>query len=168
MRRRLAALALGVTAMVAVGAGRARAAAPCITDAHNDFVACKDQCMTDLQDAKALCKGVAPGCYEACVDGRSECNDTAKQPLTDCLAGCSSTLAAARAQCKGDAGCGGQSDPCSESAAFIACMNGPQATAFTCRDGCRDAFRLNLGAQQALIACRKGFKACVRTCPPAN
>lgn len=167
MGNRLAGLALGAIATLAVGAGRARAT-DCLTDAHADFVACKDQCTTDFQDAKALCKGVVPGCFEACVDGRSECVDTAKQPLTDCLAGCSSTLSAARAQCKSDSGCGGQQDPCNQNAAFIACMNGPQGAAFTCRDQCRDAFRLNTTAQGALLACRKGFRACVKSCPTTN
>jgi hypothetical protein len=168
MAKRITALALGALAIVAVGAGRARAMDDCIADAHSDFVACKDQCTSDLQDAKALCKGVAPGCFGACVDGRSECVDSAKQPLTDCLAGCSSTLSASRAQCKADTGCSAPEDPCNQNVAFIACMNGPQAAAFTCRDACRDGFRLNTTAQATLLGCKRGFKACVRTCPPAT
>ena len=62
--------------------------------------------------------------------------------------GCESTLDAARAQCKAQAGCGGSGNPCTSNAACIECMNAPQLAAFTCRqDTCRDDFRLDPSAR---------------------
>jgi hypothetical protein len=140
----------------------------CIKDAKNTFGECKDQCKSDFDDARALCKNVAPGCFEACIDGRSECVDTARQPLTDCLDACDATLHQHRLDCKASAGCGAPSDPCNTNATFIACMNPFQLDGFVCRDGCRDTFRLDVNARAALKACAKGFKACVKSCPPAS
>jgi len=164
MREKAFGLALTAAFMLAAGAARVDATNACLQDAKDTFLDCKTQCSDDFTDAKGVCRGVSPGCFAACVDGRKECVDTVREPLTTCLDGCESTLDAARAQCKAQAGCGGSSNPCSTNAAFIECMNAPQLAAFTCRDGCRDAFRLDPDARAALKACQAGFKACVKTC----
>jgi hypothetical protein len=140
----------------------------CVTDAKDTYVECKTQCKSDFDDARGLCHGVAPGCFDACIDGRTDCVTAARQPLTDCLQGCEDALSQARQACRASSGCGGSSDPCSTNANFIACMNPAQLTAFTCRDACRDNFRLDPNAQAALKACAKGFRACVKSCPPAS
>jgi hypothetical protein len=148
--------------------GRPSEAGECISDAKATYADCKSQCKSDFTDARGLCRGVSPGCFAACVDGRQACVDAAKQPLTDCLQGCDDTLHQDRQTCKGNCGCGGANDPCSGNACFIACMNPFQLQAFTCRDGCRDSFRLDANAQAALKACARGFKTCVKSCPPAS
>ncbi len=168
--RTMGAGVLAAIAMLALGGGMARASgvSSCLKDAKNTFGECKNQCQTAFLDAKALCKNVSPGCFAACVDGRSACVDTAREPLTSCLDGCETTLQGHRHDCKASFGCGGSSDPCSSNAAFIACMDPFQLVAFTCRDGCRDSFRLDVAAQAALKACTKGFNGCVKLCPPAS
>jgi hypothetical protein len=168
MRKLAAGLTLGTMVALAGAAWATSGGSACIADARNGFKDCTAQCKSDFVDAKGLCKGVSPGCYAACVDGRSECVDSATQPLTDCLAGCATDLAAARTGCKATAGCGGPSNPCNQDAGFIACMNGPQLAAFTCRDGCRDTFKLDTQAQATLHSCQRGFTTCVHSCPPAN
>lgn len=169
MRMRAASL-VATTSLLLLG-GRVLATGgvkSCITDAKNTFVECKAQCTGDFNDARALCRGVAPGCFAACLEGRSDCVTAARQPLTLCLQGCEDTLSQHRQACKASCACGGSTDPCSTNACFIACMNPFQLDAFTCRDGCRDSFRLDTNAQAALKACAKGFKACVQSCPPAS
>jgi len=138
---------------------------PCIDDARNTYGECKGQCKDDFNDARALCRNIDPGCFGACVDGRAECIDTAREPLTTCLDGCQATLHQHRLDCKASSGCGGTTDPCSSNPAFIACMDPFQLDAFVCRDTCRDSFRLNLVAQAALKACNNGFRACRNSCP---
>jgi hypothetical protein len=167
---RMTAVGLGLAAALVLAAGptRAGATSACLQDAKSTYVDCKSQCSDDYNDAKGVCRGVSPGCFLACVDGRKECTDAVRQPLTDCLNGCESTLDAARAQCKAQTGCGGSANPCTSNAAFIECMNAPQLAAFTCRDTCRDNFRLDPNARAALKACSAGFKACVKSCPPSS
>jgi hypothetical protein len=161
-------VAAAILLLLGGGAARANGNGQCIKDAKNTFTECKGQCKGDFDDARALCKNVSPGCFEACLDGRAECVDTARQPLTTCLDGCEATLHQHRLDCKASSGCGGSGNPCSSNASFIACMNPFQLDAFTCRDGCRDSFRLDTGSQAALKACAKGFKTCVKSCPPAS
>lgn len=170
MRTRAASLVATASLLLFWGVvGRVSEAGQCGTDAKATYADCKSQCKSDFDDARGLCRGVSPGCFEACVDGRSACVDAARQPLTDCLAGCESTLSQDRQTCKGPpCNCGGSSNPCNVNACFIACMNTPQLNGFICRDGCRDTFRLNTDAQAALKACAKGFRGCVKSCPPAS
>jgi hypothetical protein len=169
MRTRAASLVATASLLLFWGVvGRVSEAGQCAIDAKATYADCKSQCKSDFDDARGLCRGVSPGCFNACLDGRSACVDAARQPLTDCLAGCDSTLSQDRQTCKGNCSCGGNSNPCNTNACFIACMNPPQLAAFTCRDACRDNFRLDTAAQLALKACANGFKTCVRSCPPAS
>ena len=42
-----------------------------------------------------------------------------------------------------------------------------QVDAFTCRDNCREQWRLN-GGTAAVEVCRATFRECVKACPPAQ
>jgi hypothetical protein len=166
MRRLAATLILGFT-WLAFPAGPVHAG-ECIRDAAQLFRECKADCRGDFLDAKAGCLNVTPGCYLACKEGKQECIADAEQPLTDCLALCEPPLEAARAGCRTACGCGGPGNRCGFNPCFIGCVDPAQATAFACRDTCRDAFKLNTAAQAALAACKTGFRGCLDDCPPAQ
>ncbi len=168
IRRAVWTMAMVASLLLSRGIGRAASGAQCILDARHTYVDCKAGCTSDFLDAKALCRGVSPGCFAACSDGRAECLTAARLPLTTCLDGCQNTLKQERQSCKATCGCGGTTNPCTSDSCFIACMDPFQLDAFVCRDGCRDTFRLDTVAQQALKACAIGFKACAQACPPAS
>ena len=141
----------------------------CIIDARNTFKQCKTDCTTDFKSSKDVCKGHDPVCAQTCRDGKSECIDPIVQAnLNDCLDQCDPPLQAARAACKAQVGCGGSANPCGFNPAFISCLDPAQAAAFSCRDTCRDAFKLNSTAQSAIQACKSAFQACVKACPPPS
>jgi hypothetical protein len=168
MRTRAARLVATASLLLLWGVVGRASGSGCITDAKNTYGECKSQCKSDFTDARGLCRGVSPGCFAACVDGRTACVDAARQPLTDCLTGCDNTLQQNRQTCKANCSCGGTTNPCNINACFIACMNPFQLQGFTCRDTCRDNFRLDPAAQAALKVCAKGFRGCVGSCPPAS
>jgi hypothetical protein len=166
MARTMFGLALGLTSLLVLS-NVSSATNSCLQSARDDFKTCKAGCTGELKDDVAICRGHDPICAQTCRDGRDECTAPIIQAnLTSCLDQCEPPLDAARAACKSQVGCGGGADPCGFNPAYIACINPAQATAFACRDTCRDAFRLNSSAQAALQACQDSFKSCVSACPP--
>jgi len=162
--RRLAAYL--IAAVVCVVSLRVPAdAGQCFRDAKATFGTCKSGCKSDLLDAKAGCLNVTPGCFLACVDGKDECINDAEQPLTTCIDACNVPLDQARTDCKNQCGCGAPNNRCGFNPCYVSCIDPAQATAFTCRDGCKDTFKLDLQAQANLAACKTGFKACLGACP---
>ena len=163
MRKHIAPLIVGLACTVL--ASLQAQAGQCFRDAKSTFRECKSSCKTDLLDDKAGCLNVTPGCFLACRDGKSECIADAEQPLTDCIAGCNAPLDQARTDCKGQCGCGAPDNRCGFNPCYVQCLDPFQATAFSCRDGCRDTFKLDANAQALIAACKTGFKACVGACP---
>lgn len=145
--------------------GSALAANECVAQAGRDFKECSAACKETRKDDVAICRGHDPVCAQTCRDGRGECTDPIVQAnLTGCLDQCPD-IDVARADCKAQVGCGGQSNPCGYDPAYIACLNPAQSAQYQCRNTCRDAFRLNVAAQDAIKACKAGFKTCIDACP---
>jgi hypothetical protein len=162
MKRLIAALLVGIVSFTSapqVCAGQ------CMRDAKSTFSGCKTSCKSDFLDARAGCANVSTGCFLACLDGKQQCIGDVEQPLNDCITACNAPLDAARASCKTSCGCGGTNDPCGFNPCYVHCLDLAQSTAFTCRDGCKGTFKLDMTAQQALVACKTGFKTCVTNCP---
>jgi hypothetical protein len=157
--------AFGVVCLLAF-AGDAAAQNECVAQAGAEFKACSAECKESRRNDVAICRGHDPVCAQTCREGRDECTAPVVQAnLTDCLDRCPN-IDAARADCRADVGCGGQADPCGFDPAYISCLNPAQSAAFQCRDTCRDAYRLNAAAQDALKACKAAFKTCIESCPP--
>jgi hypothetical protein len=166
MARTILGLALGLTSLLVLS-NVSSAANSCLLNARADFKSCNADCKGELKDDVAICRGHDPVCAQTCRDGRDECTGPIIQAnLTSCLDQCEPPLDAARATCQTQVGCGGGNGPCGFNPAYIACINPAQAIAFACRDTCRDAFKLNSTAQDALQACQDSYKACVTACPP--
>lgn len=142
-------LAAGLGLLVATSAG---ATNPCIGDAKQEYSEAKAQCREDYQAAKDACLNRDHECVEACRAGRSECVDATG--LDEDLAACRDTLRAAKAQCRADHPEG--------SAERDQCIDQAQVTAFLCRKDARKE------AKPALTACRAGFRACAKACPPPD
>ena len=164
MRQLIAALVCGIAGFVfsapPVWAGQ------CMHDAKSTFNDCKSSCKSDLLDARAGCANVSTGCFLACLEGKQECIDSVEQPLNDCITACNAPLVTARANCQTTTcGCGGANNPCGFNQCYVECLDPAQNTAFACRNTCKDNFKLDMSAQQALAACKTGFKACVASCP---
>ena len=125
----------------------------CVVQAKQDFQTCRVQCRDDFVQTRFGCRGVDAACGKACLAGREVCVDGVAQPLLDCVAGCRVTLQADKAAC---------------APADTACVDAAQVKAFVCRDGCRDAWRQDPNTAAGLANCKKSFRACVGTCPPAQ
>jgi hypothetical protein len=162
MRQFIAAFVFGIAAFMSA---RQAWAGQCMHDAKSTFTDCKNSCKSDLLDARAGCANVSTGCFLACLDGKQECIATVEQPLNDCITTCDAPLDAARTSCKASCGCGGTTDPCGFNSCYVLCLDPAQNTAFSCRNVCKDNFKLDTSAQQALAACKTGFNACVAGCP---
>jgi len=162
MKRLIAALLLGV---VGFASAPRVCAGQCMNDAKSAFTGCKTSCKSDFIDARAGCADVSTGCFLACLDGKQECIGAVELPLNDCITTCNAPLDAARANCQTTCGCGGTNDPCGFNPCYVQCLDPAQSTAFSCRDGCKDTFKLNMTDQQALVACKTGFTACLTNCP---
>jgi hypothetical protein len=162
MKQLFAILVVGMVGVVSVPQVRA---GECLHAAKSDFTVCKDSCKSDLLDARAGCANVDTGCFLACRDGKLECIGVVEQPLNDCITMCDAPLDAARASCKTMCSCGGAGNLCGFNPCYVRCLDPFQSTAFSCRDGCKGNFKLDTTTQQALIACKTGFKACLTTCP---
>lgn len=165
MLRMTLGFAFGVACLLTFG-GDAAARNECVAQAGAEFKACSTECKETRRNDVAICRGHDAVCAQTCREGREECTDPVVQAnLTACLDQCPN-IDAARAGCKAQVGCGGQANPCGFNPAYIACLNPAQSAAFECRNTCRDAYRLNVAAQDALKTCKAGFKACIDACPP--
>ena len=144
-------LALGLAAFVLVlPMTSARADDPCIGDAKEQFSDCKGQCKEDFQLAKDNCLNRDHDCVEVCRAAREECRIASG--IDAALDACRDTLRDAKATCRAN------NPP--DSTELDHCIDQAQVVAFICR---RDA---RLAAKPALTACRAGFRACARACPP--
>jgi hypothetical protein len=162
-------VALGLLAADGMARGRGHnGKAQCVKNARQDFKDCKTSCGEDFTNGKAICINKDPACFSSCQDGRDECLDTAEQSLNDCLDQCVPPLDAARATCRTQCSCGAPADPCGFNPCFIGCMNPAQGVAFQCRNVCKDAFKLDTSAQDAIAACKTDFKSCVAACGPPS
>jgi hypothetical protein len=142
-------IAIGIA--LVMGAGRAYAGDPCIDDAKQTFTDCKGDCKEGYQVAKDNCINRLHSCVEGCRAGRSECVDATN--LDEDLAACRDTLRAAKDQCR--------TDHAGDDAAIDDCIDQAQVVAFLCRKQARR------DAKPEISACRAGFRACVKACPPA-
>jgi hypothetical protein len=140
--------ALGLALLLAAPA--ARAADPCIADAKQEYSESKTQCKEDYQTAKDACLNRDHACVEGCRAGRAECVDATS--VDEDLAACRDDLRDAKAACRAAHPEG--------SAELDQCIDQAQVVAFQCRKGARKA------AKPALSACRTGFRACAKSCPP--
>jgi hypothetical protein len=155
------ALTLTVLLVLGTAAAMAGTTSPraCILQAREELQSCSAECINDFRNERFTCRNVEPGCGRECLGRREGCIETASEPLLECLGVCRSTLIDAKAacvtSCNGDPSC---LDPCIDAA---------QVDAFTCRDTCREEFRLS-GGPTAIEVCRATFRECVRSCPPAE
>jgi hypothetical protein len=138
--------------LLAFGAVRAHAGDPCIGDAKQSFIECKADCKEAYQVAKDNCINRLHSCVEGCRAGRSECVDAT--PLDEDLALCRDTLRAAKDKCR--------TDHANDPEGTDLCIDQAQVVAFLCRKAARQKSR------PAIVACRAGFRACVKACPPAE
>lgn len=165
--------------------GVVHAANPCVKDAHGVYKECKQSCRDDYVSARLVCRGVDPVCGTACVSARHACAAQVKQiletgqlpdgsTLANCSGGtdaCDAALLQAKQACWAQycssgqtcTSCGQTADPttCYE------CVDPAQATAFACRDACRDSFRQNDTVKAMKSLCKTTFRSCVAQCPPA-
>jgi len=157
---------LAVLLTLAFGAARAETATAvtasggaCLLQARDELRSCSAECVNDFRNERFTCRNVEPGCGRECLGHRESCIETAGLPLVECLAGCQGTLAEAKAACVTT--CGG------DAACLDTCTDAAQVDAFTCRDDCRESFRMS-GGPTEIEACRASFRECVRACPPAQ
>jgi hypothetical protein len=136
---------------LAFGAVRASAGDPCIGDAKETFTDCKGDCKEAYQVDKDNCINKLHSCVEGCRAGRSECVDATN--LDEDLATCRDDLRTAKANCR--------TIHAGDDAAIDSCIDGAQVVAFLCRKQARQ------DAKPFISACRAGFRACVKACPPA-
>lgn len=156
-------LALGSALTMAATESTTEAVAPstrsCVLQAREDLQSCSAECINDFRNERFTCLNVEPGCGRECLGRRESCIEAASQPLVTCLTDCQNTLAQAKAACvttcNGDTTC------------LDGCIDQAQVNAFTCRDNCREAFRMSTGPTE-IEACRAAFRECVRACPPAD
>ena len=124
------------------------AAASCTGDARKDFRACRAGCKEQFQTARDGCLNRDHTCVEGCRALRADCTDATG--IEAALEACNDTLAAARRTCRQNHEDGPDRDQCIDQA---------QLVAFQCRDQARET------AQDALLQCRKAFRACTKGCP---
>jgi len=158
----------GILALGLTGAGASRAASTdlvaaelnvsCLEEARDTLQSCRAECVNDFRNERFICRNVEPGCGRECLGSRESCIEAATQPLVICLAGCQDTLAQAKAACVTT--CNG------DTACLDSCIDAAQVDAFTCRDNCRESFRMSAGPTE-IASCRATFRECVRNCPPA-
>jgi len=156
-------LALGSAAAIAATEDTTDIVSPstrsCVLQAREDLQSCSAECINDFRNERFTCRNVEPGCGRECLGRRESCIETASQPLVTCIIDCQNTLAEAKAACvttcNGDATC------------LDTCIDQAQVAAFTCRDNCREAFRMSTGPTE-IESCRATFRECVRACPPAD
>ena len=172
-------------AMLFAASSAARAASPCVKDARGAYKSCKQSCRDDYIAARLVCRGTDPVCGTACVEGRHTCAagvesilDSGQLPdgstLTNCSGGtnaCDAALLQARQTCWAQYCDSGQTcTSCAQTTdpnACYECVDPAQATAFDCRDTCRDSFRQNDTVKAMKTLCKATFKSCIDQCPPA-
>lgn len=156
-------LAVLITAL-----GSSQAAPPnpkCVADAAHERNLCRDLCRENFQAAKDLCRNINHDCAEACRTGREAClQGTPENPgplatLRACIETCNAALEVERNRCRTDQCPEGSPD---REACLDACIDAAQVQAFQCRDNCREA------ARPGIKLCRDAFRACIRSCPPAQ
>ena len=151
MTTRLASrLGIAVGFALALCATNARAGNPCIDDAKESYLDCKGDCLEGYQLAKDNCLNRDHDCVEGCRAGREEC--VLATSLDEDLTACRDTLRQAKQDCR-DAHV---NDP----DGLDKCIDEAQVVAFLCRKAARTK------AKPALAACRAGFRACAKACPP--
>lgn len=128
----------------------------CVDDAAAQKKLCKMTCQEQFHVDVDECRNVDHDCADACRAGRQGCFDGPLSALQTCIAGCKSTLDQVKADCR-------TQFPDPEDPQRDACIDAAQVVAFQCRDACREALD-----RDALKACRIGFRACIRACPPAH
>lgn len=165
-------------------AGSAGAVNQCVTDARNAYKDCRQSCQDDFTAAKLTCRNIAPACGEACLQGRRTCTQGVQQilktgqlpggnTLANCASGtdgCDAALLQARQACWAQFCATGQTcTSCAQTTDQVSCwecIDPAQLTAFSCRDTCRDSFRLDPTVQAMKDLCKSSFKSCVTQCPP--
>lgn len=182
MRPLNAAVLAGAALLVASAAS---ATNTCVQSARQTYKDCKQSCQDDFTAAQLTCRNIEPGCGEACLEGRSTCTtgveqilDTGQLPggttsLANCadgLNGCDAALQQARQACWAQYCASGQTcTSCAQTTDQVSCwecIDPAQLTAFSCRDACRDSFRLDLTVQAMKKLCKSTFQACIKQCPP--
>ncbi len=106
----------------------------------------------------------------------SDCPNTetcvVDQTLANCTGGTNACNAAftntATNSCGATCGPQGQVCSCHGDQTCQDCIDQAQITRFSCRDACRDSFRVNPVVVGGKQSCRNTFQACVKACPPAN
>jgi hypothetical protein len=102
------------------------------------------------------------------------CNNPPPTTLNNCPTGtngCNAALQQARETCWAQNCAPGQTcSSCSDSnitsmSACLECIDPAQLTAFSCRDTCRDSFRLNGVVQSEKALCKSTFRSCIKACP---
>ena len=153
---RLALLAV-VCVVGAVVAFRVHAegVAPCLTAVAQQYQDCKADCRESFQLAKDTCVNRDHQCVESCRADRSTCLQPTLDTLNGDLATCASDLETAKGNCRSLYADGTPERD--------TCIDDAQVQAFQCRDAAREK------ARPGIVACRHGFKVCVRTnCPPTS
>jgi hypothetical protein len=99
------------------------------------------------------------------------------QTLANCSGGTDACNAAFTAQATGNPGSGGCGATCGPQGQVCSChgdqtcqecLDAAQIVRFSCRDTCRDSFRVNSIVVAGKQSCRTTFQACVKACPPAS
>jgi hypothetical protein len=122
----------------------------CVQDAKDERNLCVTKCQEDFRVDKDACRNVDHDCADACRDGFETCVGPFLDDLASCKAVCLTNLTAAKAACSSI------TDPVQRDF----CIDGAQLAAFGCRDTCRE------DVASSLKACRIGFRACIKACPP--
>jgi hypothetical protein len=135
-----------------VMAAPARACNSCRDEAKQNRKDCKAAAREDFQAAKDACVNRDHDCVEVCRANRYDCRQATG--LDAAIAQCNDTLAAAKAQCRGEYAAGSRERD--------ACIDQAQVVAFQCRSEEREA------VARRLRRCRRKFIACAKACPLAT
>jgi hypothetical protein len=122
----------------------------CVQDAKEERNLCIVKCQEEFRVDKDACRDVDHDCADACREGFETCVEPFLTILTTCKAVCLTNLTTAKAACSSI------TDPVQRDF----CIDGAQLAAFGCRDTCRE------DVASSLKACRIGFRACIKACPP--
>ena len=133
----------------------------CVRKVVRERNSCVSTCQSEFKIARDQC-GINLSCRKLCKGAREDCEAPILQQRELCLDACEPALEQAKDQCRVQCNCSG--DSCRRNACFIQCRRPALEAAFSCKQDCRDDFRLDPVAQAGLTACRAQAKQCTRTC----
>ena len=145
--------------LTASAAAAVQANPECVASARNNRKVCVLACQEEFQVEKDACRNINHECAEDCREIRKACFDVPLSTLRACVQAANDALEAAI----NDPETGCKALHPAGTPERDQCIDAAQVTAFQARDACREGLN-----REALKACRKAHRACLRLCPPSS